>query len=137
MVAATSCPRTRGKVTNGFLPRKVFRSVPQRPIILICNKASRDVDEGSGMSIRVALPGSCTAMAFTVFSYFQIVDSGCCRSEDVCALVIAEVRKEVAEKLPPLHVVGGHQAYGPIGACQQALGAKCVDYRVKIGPQGF
>src|SRR5882757_3990693 len=117
MVAATSCPSTRGKVTNGFLPRKVFRSVPQRPIILICNKASRDVEEGSGMSISVALPGSCTATAFTLFSYFQIVDSGCCRAEDLCALVIAEVLKVVAEEPPPFHVIRGHQAHGPVGAC--------------------
>src|ERR1700736_4885993 len=135
MVAATSWPSTRGKVTSGFLPRKVFRSVPHRPIILICSKVSPEVLEGSGMSARVALPGSCTTTAFMRFSLFQIVDSGGRRAEEVCALVIAEVCKIVSEGLPPLRVAGGYETHGPIRAGHQAVRAECVNYSVQIRPQ--
>src|SRR5205807_2831630 len=66
---------------------------------------------------------------------FQVVDSDGCRTEDVCALVGAEGREVVAEKLPPLHVVRGYEAHGPIGACQQAIGAECANYSVQIWAQ--
>src|SRR6266550_6073359 len=137
MVAATSCPMTRGKVTSGFLPRKVFRSVPHRPIILICSKVSPEPLEGSGMSARVALPGSCTTTAFMLVSLFQIVGSGGCCTEDVCALVVAEVCEIVSEDLPPLGISAGYEAYGPIGAGHKAIGAKCAHYSVQIGSQRF
>src|SRR5258708_9439345 len=54
--------------------------------------------------------------------YFKIVDSGGCRAKDVCALVVAEVCKIVAEDLPPLGVAGGYKRHGPIRADHEAIG---------------
>jgi hypothetical protein len=99
---------------SGFLPRKVLRSIPHTPIILICNTVSPELLQGSGMSIRVALPGSCTTGVLILISYFQIVDSGRRRTKNVCALIVAEVRKVAAKDLPPLRVSAGYETYRPI-----------------------
>src|SRR6202040_664265 len=37
-----------------------------------------------------------------LFPHFQVVDSGGCGAEEVCALVVAEVCEIISQQLPPL-----------------------------------
>src|SRR3954465_3145361 len=64
IVAAISCPGMRGKVTNGFLPRKEFRSLPQRPTIRTFNNNWSWLSAGWGMASIVASPGFLITSAF-------------------------------------------------------------------------
>jgi hypothetical protein len=66
MVAETSCPGIRGKETNGFLPRKEFRSLPHKPTIrTFNNRPSSVVTTGSGTDSIFARPGFSITSAFT------------------------------------------------------------------------
>ena len=50
ITALISWPGIRGRVMSGFLPRKVLRSLPQRPTNLTASRTLPGVSSGSGIS---------------------------------------------------------------------------------------
>src|SRR6266478_8648169 len=76
MVAATSWPGMRGKVTRGFLPRKEFRSLPQSPTMRTFSKRFSGETTGSGMTPTSASPGFFMMRAFILSGEYHIPTYG-------------------------------------------------------------
>src|SRR5205085_4427675 len=91
VVAATSWPGMRGKVTMGFLPRKELRSLPHSPIILTLSNNLSPVVTGSATDSTAASPGFLMTSAF-IFRFSPFAKLQMNRGRELSCLILWAAR---------------------------------------------